>query len=54
MKPFVLVVMDGWGIRQSKKYNAVKLAKTPVFDQLWQENTYWISILYYAPGVVRT
>ena len=38
MKPFVLIILDGWGIRQSKKGNAVKLAKTPNFSKFWKEN----------------
>ncbi|MFC1801014.1 2,3-bisphosphoglycerate-independent phosphoglycerate mutase [Nanoarchaeota archaeon] len=42
MKPFVLIIMDGWGVRQSKKSNAVKLAKTPVFDKLWKENSHCV------------
>jgi 2,3-bisphosphoglycerate-independent phosphoglycerate mutase len=27
-------VLDGWGIREDSKYNAIKLARTPVFDEL--------------------
>jgi 2,3-bisphosphoglycerate-independent phosphoglycerate mutase len=42
MKPFVLVIMDGWGIRQSKKYNAIKLAKTPNFDKFWKGNSHCV------------
>ncbi len=31
-KPVILCIMDGWGHSNKKKYNAVKLAKTPNFD----------------------
>ncbi len=34
-KPLVLVILDGWGINKNKEGNAVALAKTPVFDDLW-------------------
>ncbi len=32
--PVVLVVMDGWGLRKEKEYNAVALAATPNYDAL--------------------
>ena len=32
-----LVVLDGWGCAPSGPGNAVELARTPVFDQLWAE-----------------
>jgi len=32
MKPLILIIMDGWGLRSSRRYNAVKLAKTPNYD----------------------
>jgi 2,3-bisphosphoglycerate-independent phosphoglycerate mutase len=31
----VLIVLDGWGIAPDGPGNAVSLAKTPVFDELW-------------------
>lgn len=30
----VLIILDGWGERQETKFNAIKLAETPFFDQL--------------------
>ena len=33
--PVVLVILDGWGIAPPGPGNAVELADTPVFDQLW-------------------
>jgi 2,3-bisphosphoglycerate-independent phosphoglycerate mutase len=30
-----LVVLDGWGLAQPGRGNAVSLARTPVFDELW-------------------
>jgi len=32
----LLVIMDGWGFRNTEKGNAVRLAKTPTFDYLWE------------------
>ena len=32
----VLVVLDGWGLAEPGPGNAVSLARTPVFDDLWQ------------------
>ena len=35
--PVMLIVMDGWGLRDSADHNAVKLARTPVYDMLNRE-----------------
>jgi 2,3-bisphosphoglycerate-independent phosphoglycerate mutase len=34
-RPVVLVVLDGWGHRESTEGNAVRLAHTPTWDRLW-------------------
>ena len=34
--PFVLLIMDGWGIAPKSKANAIELAKKPHFDYLWK------------------
>ncbi|MFA5107170.1 MAG: 2,3-bisphosphoglycerate-independent phosphoglycerate mutase [Patescibacteria group bacterium] len=34
IKPVVLIVIDGWGVAPPNSGNAIRLAKTPVFDQL--------------------
>jgi 2,3-bisphosphoglycerate-independent phosphoglycerate mutase len=34
-KSCILVILDGWGIAPDGPGNAVSLAKTPVFDELW-------------------
>ena len=34
-KPVMLVILDGWGWREEKADNAVRLARTPTFDALW-------------------
>jgi 2,3-bisphosphoglycerate-independent phosphoglycerate mutase len=33
----ILIIMDGWGWREEKEANAVRLARTPVFDRIWSE-----------------
>ncbi|NET40010.1 MAG: 2,3-bisphosphoglycerate-independent phosphoglycerate mutase, partial [Cyanothece sp. SIO1E1] len=35
VSPMVLVILDGWGHRESPDGNAVAAAKTPVIDSLW-------------------
>ncbi|MEK7097555.1 MAG: 2,3-bisphosphoglycerate-independent phosphoglycerate mutase, partial [Patescibacteria group bacterium] len=35
--PMILVILDGWGISEPNKGNAVTLAKTPVLDSLIKE-----------------
>ncbi|MCY3017773.1 MAG: 2,3-bisphosphoglycerate-independent phosphoglycerate mutase [Planctomycetota bacterium] len=38
--PVMLVVMDGWGVRAEPTHNAIKLAKTPVYDALSTQYPY--------------
>ncbi|HIK44909.1 MAG TPA: 2,3-bisphosphoglycerate-independent phosphoglycerate mutase, partial [Leptolyngbyaceae cyanobacterium M65_K2018_010] len=33
--PMVLIILDGWGYRDTSDGNAVATAKTPVMDSLW-------------------
>ncbi len=33
--PLMLVILDGWGYRKETEGNAIALAETPVFDELW-------------------
>lgn len=40
MRPLILIIMDGWGIRAAKEGNAVALAHTPNFDRLKKEYPY--------------
>lgn len=37
-KPVMLVILDGWGWRETEADNAVRQAKTPCFDRLWAES----------------
>ena len=32
--PLVLVVLDGWGLREEKADNAITLARTPAYSEL--------------------
>ncbi|HTN09682.1 MAG TPA: 2,3-bisphosphoglycerate-independent phosphoglycerate mutase, partial [Acetobacteraceae bacterium] len=34
-KPVMLAILDGWGWREERADNAVRLARTPTFDRLW-------------------
>ena len=34
-RPVVLVVLDGWGYRESTEGNAIAMAHTPSWDRLW-------------------
>ena len=34
--PLVLIVLDGWGLRQHRDHNAIALARTPTFHELLQ------------------
>lgn len=36
-KPFVLIILDGFGCRKEKEYNAIALANTPTWDRLWRD-----------------
>nr|MDQ5867494.1 2,3-bisphosphoglycerate-independent phosphoglycerate mutase [Chloroflexota bacterium] len=36
-RPVVLVILDGWGLREEKEHNAIALADTPNMDRLWAE-----------------
>jgi 2,3-bisphosphoglycerate-independent phosphoglycerate mutase len=35
-RPILLLILDGWGYRESLESNAIATANTPNFDQLWQ------------------
>ena len=37
MNKVILIILDGWGLREEKEGNAIKLAKTPNFDKFWQK-----------------
>ena len=34
IRPCVLIILDGWGLRESSENNAVKMADTPFLDHL--------------------
>lgn len=36
-RPLALIILDGWGHRDSADGNAIKAARTPVWDALWQQ-----------------
>jgi 2,3-bisphosphoglycerate-independent phosphoglycerate mutase len=37
-RPMVLIVLDGWGYSESRQFNAIFTAHSPVWDHLWQAN----------------
>lgn len=36
--PVMLMILDGWGWREAREANAVRLAQTPNFDRLYENN----------------
>jgi 2,3-bisphosphoglycerate-independent phosphoglycerate mutase len=38
-RPVVLVVLDGWGYRESREGNAIALSRTPTWDALWKRES---------------
>jgi 2,3-bisphosphoglycerate-independent phosphoglycerate mutase len=34
-RPVVLVVLDGWGYREAREGNAIRMAHVPTWDRLW-------------------
>ncbi len=36
IKPMLLIILDGWGYRESTKYNAISAAHKPNWDKIWQ------------------
>ncbi len=36
-RPLALIILDGWGYRDEKKANAIKLASTPFYDSLLEK-----------------
>ncbi|MES9873451.1 MAG: 2,3-bisphosphoglycerate-independent phosphoglycerate mutase [Candidatus Sedimenticola sp. PURPLELP] len=36
-KPAVLIILDGWGYSEEDESNAIRMARTPVWDRLWKE-----------------
>jgi 2,3-bisphosphoglycerate-independent phosphoglycerate mutase len=43
VRPFVLVVLDGWGLAAASPHNAISQAHTPIFDRLYRHAT-WTSL----------
>lgn len=37
-KPFLLLILDGFGYSPNDQYNAIAMANTPVWDKLWREH----------------
>jgi 2,3-bisphosphoglycerate-independent phosphoglycerate mutase len=37
LKPVILCILDGWGLREEREGNAPLLAETPNFDRIWAE-----------------
>jgi 2,3-bisphosphoglycerate-independent phosphoglycerate mutase len=36
--PLLLVILDGWGVHENAKYNAIKAADTPHWDKWWRDS----------------
>ncbi len=37
-KPLLLMILDGWGYRPEREDNAIALAATPCWDELWRND----------------
>ncbi|MDT8319438.1 MAG: 2,3-bisphosphoglycerate-independent phosphoglycerate mutase [Xanthomonadales bacterium] len=37
-KPLLLMILDGWGYREDEDHNAIALAPTPCWDNLWRDD----------------
>jgi 2,3-bisphosphoglycerate-independent phosphoglycerate mutase len=49
-RPVALVVLDGWGLAEPGPGNAVELAETPVFDELWEKHAH-TTLTTWGPAV---
>ena len=49
-RPFVLIIMDGWGINPRKEGNAIALAHTPNIDKIARE---WPHTAVKTSGALR-
>jgi 2,3-bisphosphoglycerate-independent phosphoglycerate mutase len=49
-RPTGLIILDGWGYRESSDYNAIALANTPHWDKLWA--SYPHTLINTSGGVV--
>ena len=45
-----LVVLDGWGLAEPGPGNAIELADTPVFDELWEKHPH-TTLVTHGPAV---
>ncbi len=36
-RPLLLIILDGWGYSEEVRHNAIRAARTPFFDRLWQD-----------------
>ena len=45
--PFLLLILDGWGVWNKKEGNAIALAKTPITDGLYKK---YPNVLLQASG----
>src|SRR5437773_2770365 len=43
MRPFALIILDGWGLAPASSHNAISQAHTPTFDRLYR-CTEWTSL----------
>jgi 2,3-bisphosphoglycerate-independent phosphoglycerate mutase len=36
----ILIILDGWGLREEREANAIKLGNVPTFNRLWESGRY--------------
>ncbi|MDO8461679.1 MAG: 2,3-bisphosphoglycerate-independent phosphoglycerate mutase [Deltaproteobacteria bacterium] len=50
MKPLVLIILDGWGVREAKESNGIALANLPHYSSYLKEYP-WTTLSSYGPAV---
>jgi 2,3-bisphosphoglycerate-independent phosphoglycerate mutase len=50
VRPVALVILDGWGLAEPGPGNAIELADTPVFDELWERHPH-TTLTAWGPAV---
>ena len=53
-RPVALIILDGWGYRESRDANAIAMAKAPVWEKLWDSPTRTLLAASAHPILIET